>query len=124
MADTELAATLSKPNIRQDRWRVVGEKWDVLALRSDEREYTASSLVLPENSAETQSEAPEKRNQRIVKLWYLLDAKGKEANAMVTALRCALVPTVAFHSTPVMNFIDYFGIVILYGSVTELGLGW
>ncbi|KAH6883624.1 hypothetical protein BKA70DRAFT_1125865 [Coprinopsis sp. MPI-PUGE-AT-0042] len=38
--------------------------------------------------------------------------------------RSALVPIVAFHSTPVMNFIAYFGIVSLYGNLTSRGVGW
>jgi hypothetical protein len=29
-----------------------------------------------------------------------------------------------FHSTPVMNFIAYFGIVSLYGDLTSRGVGW
>ncbi|KAH6918192.1 hypothetical protein BKA70DRAFT_1246538 [Coprinopsis sp. MPI-PUGE-AT-0042] len=33
-------------------------------------------------------------------------------------------PSFKFHSTPAMNFVAYFGIVSLYGPVTELGLGW
>ncbi|KAH6903027.1 hypothetical protein BKA70DRAFT_1111312, partial [Coprinopsis sp. MPI-PUGE-AT-0042] len=62
--------------------------------------------------------------RRIAKLWYFRDAKDNEINVIVTASRCALVPIVAFHSTPVMNFVAYFGIVSLYASLTELGMGW
>ncbi|KAH6880886.1 hypothetical protein BKA70DRAFT_1447096 [Coprinopsis sp. MPI-PUGE-AT-0042] len=36
----------------------------------------------------------------------------------------ALVPIIAFHSTPVMNFVAYFGIVSLYGKLTSRGVGW
>jgi hypothetical protein len=42
----------------------------------------------------------------------------------MTYWRSALVPIVAFHSTPVMNFVAYFGIVSLYGDLTSRGLGW
>jgi hypothetical protein len=38
--------------------------------------------------------------------------------------RSALVPIVAFHSTPVMNFIAYFGVVTLYKDLTKRGVGW
>ncbi|KAH6905252.1 hypothetical protein BKA70DRAFT_1226018 [Coprinopsis sp. MPI-PUGE-AT-0042] len=60
----------------------------------------------------------------IAKIWYFRDNHGREINVIVSSTRSALVPIVAFHSTPVMNFVAYFGIVSLYGNVTSHGVGW
>ncbi|KAH6907215.1 hypothetical protein BKA70DRAFT_1104944 [Coprinopsis sp. MPI-PUGE-AT-0042] len=55
---------------------------------------------------------------------HLPDNNGKEINVIVSSTRSALVPIVAFHSTPVMNFIAYFGVVTLYAELTDRGEGW
>ncbi|KAH6876481.1 hypothetical protein BKA70DRAFT_1128323 [Coprinopsis sp. MPI-PUGE-AT-0042] len=47
-----------------------------------------------------------------------------EVHEITLSTRSALVPIIAFHSTPVMNFVAYFGIVSLYGKLTSRGVGW
>jgi hypothetical protein len=77
------------------------------------------------------------------KIWYFKSlSTQKTINVMVTSTkyvpfflgrwqqpqtpthRSALPPIVAFHSTPVMNFITYFGLVSLYGKMTSEQVGW
>ncbi|KAH6890746.1 hypothetical protein BKA70DRAFT_1234458 [Coprinopsis sp. MPI-PUGE-AT-0042] len=70
------------------------------------------------------SPAGRKLRSCIAKIWYFRDNRGREINVIVSSTRSALVPIVAFHSTPVMNFIAYFGIVSLYGNLTSRGVGW
>ncbi|KAH6911259.1 hypothetical protein BKA70DRAFT_1099874 [Coprinopsis sp. MPI-PUGE-AT-0042] len=90
---------------------------------AEEHEYTTGD-ALPLGETEQTGPATKSSKLRIAKLWYFRDGDGNQVNVIVTASRCALVPIVAFHSTPVMNFIAYFGIVSLYGSLTEMGMGW
>ncbi|KAH6888210.1 hypothetical protein BKA70DRAFT_1121905 [Coprinopsis sp. MPI-PUGE-AT-0042] len=59
------------------------------------------------------------------KIWYFQSLSTQRTiNVMVTSTKSALAPIVAFHSTPVMNFITYFGVVSLYGKMTSERIGW
>ncbi|KAH6910072.1 hypothetical protein BKA70DRAFT_1100657 [Coprinopsis sp. MPI-PUGE-AT-0042] len=59
------------------------------------------------------------------KIWYFQSlSTNRVINVMVTSTKSALPPIVAFHSTPVMNFIAYFGLVSLYGRMTSERIGW
>ncbi|KAH6869082.1 hypothetical protein BKA70DRAFT_1132064 [Coprinopsis sp. MPI-PUGE-AT-0042] len=58
-------------------------------------------------------------------IWYFHNRKtNKVINVMVTSTRSPLPAIIAFHSTLVMGFITYFGIVSLYGEATTQKTGW
>ncbi|KAH6905470.1 hypothetical protein BKA70DRAFT_1504729 [Coprinopsis sp. MPI-PUGE-AT-0042] len=107
-------------------WKEVDftKRSDLATGLSEEHAYTAGDTTWTASGSQSEGISKKEGQLRISKLWYFRDARGKEINVIVTASRCALVPIVAFHSMPVMNFVTYFGIVSLYGSLTELGLGW
>ncbi|KAH6903574.1 hypothetical protein BKA70DRAFT_1110727 [Coprinopsis sp. MPI-PUGE-AT-0042] len=67
---------------------------------------------------------PYLRMSGIAKIWYFKHKGGKDINVIVTSTRSALIPIIDFHSTIVMNFITYFGIVSLYGRPTGNHYGW
>ncbi|KAH6904074.1 hypothetical protein BKA70DRAFT_1109707 [Coprinopsis sp. MPI-PUGE-AT-0042] len=59
------------------------------------------------------------------RIWYFRSLRGgRVVNVMLTTTTSALMSIVAFHSTVVMNFITYFGLVSLYGDLTRARLGW
>ncbi|KAH6888991.1 hypothetical protein BKA70DRAFT_1442604 [Coprinopsis sp. MPI-PUGE-AT-0042] len=104
-------------------WKEVNFTQSTNQAVAEEHEYAAGD-ALPLSSTVQSGLATKSGKLRIAKLWYFRDGEDNQVNVIVTASRCALVPIVAFHSTPVMNFIAYFGVVSLYGSLTEMGMRW
>ncbi|KAH6902206.1 hypothetical protein BKA70DRAFT_1113306 [Coprinopsis sp. MPI-PUGE-AT-0042] len=62
---------------------------------------------------------------QIEAIWYIRNREsGKIINVIVTSSECALPAIISFHSTIAMNFIAYFGMVVLYGEPTSQKVGW